>query len=128
MCNWPKRVYRIIVIVAIQLVVAALHFVTGSNYGGPWPLFVNGYLIDVLLPFAFYFLTTLRPMPIKRPGLVRGGAVFAAAAVAETAQGLGIPILGSTFDVLDFVAYAAGVGLAIGVDKLIFAKCSSFGK
>ena len=32
------------VIVAIALIVAALHFVTGKQYQGPFPVFVNGYL------------------------------------------------------------------------------------
>jgi len=124
--NWPKRIFRVIVVVGIQLVVAALHFVTGSSYGGAWPVFINSYLIDILLPFAFYFLLTLRPMPFKQPWLVSAGLVFMAAAAAELAQAFGLPVLGRTFDPLDFVAYAAGAGLAMVVDRLIFARVFAF--
>ena len=38
----------------------------------------------------------------------------------EAAQGLGL--YSGTFDPRDFVAYAAGTGLAVGIDKLTFKK------
>lgn len=38
--------------VVISLMVGALQFVTGEDYQGPFPLFVNGYMIDILLPMT----------------------------------------------------------------------------
>ena len=40
----------LVAVIAIGL--GLLHFLTGSDYRGPFPLFVNGYMIDILLPFA----------------------------------------------------------------------------
>ena len=52
--------------VIIALFVAALHFVTGMHDQGPFWHFINGYLIDILLPFSFYFLATINNKSIKR--------------------------------------------------------------
>jgi hypothetical protein len=38
-----------IVITLIALFVAGLHFITGENYRGQFPVFVNGYMIGILL-------------------------------------------------------------------------------
>lgn len=61
-----------------------------------------------------------------------GGIVAAVAAVhvlragahldestAEVLQGLGVPVLGRTFDPLDFVMYGAGVLAAVLLDRLV---------
>jgi hypothetical protein len=45
-----------LVITGFALIVAMLHFIKGENYQGPFPIFVNGYLIDILLPMALYLL------------------------------------------------------------------------
>ncbi len=50
MATAPPRVKTLVV--AVALAVGLLHFVTGPNYHGPFRVFVNGYLIDILLPLA----------------------------------------------------------------------------
>jgi len=45
-------------------------------------------------------------------------AVLAAASIAETLQGLGVPMLGRTFDPFDFVMYGVGVVVAVLLDRL----------
>jgi glycopeptide antibiotics resistance protein len=114
------------VIVAIMIPIALLHFLTGSHYQGPFPLFVNGYLLDILIPFGFYFLLCLNEYFILKSWLFKGFAIFMAAVSVEIAQYLGIPLLGSTFDAMDINMYALGVLLAIVCDALLFPRLFGF--
>lgn len=43
----------------------------------------------------------------------------AAASAAEVLQGLGVPMLGSNFDPLDFVMYVLGVLAAVRLDRVV---------
>jgi hypothetical protein len=108
------------VITLIALTVGLLHFVTGENYRGPFPAFVNGYMIDILLPMAMYLLLGLFEVKWIHSTLFRATAVFLFGCVVETTQYLGYPLFGSTFDPLDILAYAGGVTLGILLDLIIF--------
>lgn len=118
---------KTMLIVGIMIPIALLHFVTGSNYRGPYPEFVNGYLIDILLPFGLYFLLCLDRIPIKS-WIVKSALVFGIGASVEIAQFFGVPLLGRTFDPLDFVMYGTGVTLATIFDMLVFPKTLRFWK
>ncbi len=118
---------KTIVIVCIMIPIALLHFLTGSNYRGLYPEFVNSYLIDILLPFGLYFLLCLDRIPIKS-WIVKSILVFSVGASVEIAQFFGVPLLGRTFDPLDFVMYGAGVTLAAILDALVFPKVFGFWK
>lgn len=111
-----------IVITIIAIGVAALHFITGEQYGGPFAMFVNGYLIDILLPMALVLLMGLFQNKILRSSPFRAGAVFTIGCLVEVSQYLGYPIFGSTFDPLDILAYASGVLIGIVSDLVIFPK------
>lgn len=115
-----------IVIVAVMVTTALLHFVTGSDYGGPFPLFVNGYMIDILLPFAFYLLLCLSDNALLNSWIVKGLLIFSAAAAVELAQYNGLPLLGRTFDPWDIFMYGLGVLLAILCDMVLFPRIFSF--
>jgi|WetSurMetagenome_2_1015567.scaffolds.fasta_scaffold869776_1 hypothetical protein len=117
-----RPVTRKQVVVGICLVVAALHFVTGPTYRGPWPAFVNGYLIDILLPFALYLLLGVSGLPVARSQLVRGIIVFAIGGVIELLQYVGVPLFGATFDVLDLVMYAVGVVGAVIFERTVVSR------
>ena len=65
-----------VVIVSVVIPIALLHFVTGSHYRGPYPGFVNGYLLDILVPFAFYFLLCLNEFYPLRLWVVKSLLVF----------------------------------------------------
>lgn len=117
----PKNV-RAIVAVGINVPVGLLHLVTGPHYSGPFPDFVNGYLIDIMLPFAFYFLLCLYEHPLMQPWYVKSVLVFAVGFTVETAQYLGYDLFGSTFDPLDYLAYTAGVLLAAAFESLVLAR------
>lgn len=113
------------VIVAIALFVGALHFLTGEQYQGPFPIFVNGYLIDILLPMMLFLLMSLIPNKIICSPLFRACAVFGFGCFVETSQYFGRPLFGSTFDPLDFLAYAGGVLLGIFLDLVLFPRMTS---
>jgi hypothetical protein len=119
---------KYLVVFGIVIPVALLHFVTGPGYKGPFPVFVNGYMIDILLPTAAYFLLVfLEPqVPLLRRWYAKSALVFAFGAGVEIAQFFGLPVLGRTFDPLDFAMYGAGVLLAAVLDTLVFPRLFSF--
>jgi len=117
-----------IVIVCIVVPIALLHFVTGNNYTGPWPELVNGYLLDILVPLAFYFLVTLNPLSASRSWKTRAALVFGAASAVEIAQLFGAPIFGRTFDPVDFIMYGVGVSAAVLLDLNVFPRIFAFWK
>jgi hypothetical protein len=64
-------------------------------------------------------------IPILKNWKTKAAIVFIIAAGTEIAQAFGIPILGSTFDPLDFVMFGVGIFIAIGLDY-IFSRVFSF--
>jgi hypothetical protein len=125
----PKRQQqKSLVAVCIIIPVALLHFFTGHAYKGPYPEFVNGYLLDILVPFAFYFLLCPHDaiFSFLRPWFVKGLPVFAVGFSVEVAQFYGVPIFGQTFDPLDFVMYGIGVLLAAILDTTVFPRIFEF--
>ena len=115
-----------IVVLSIVIPTALLHFLTGSNYRGPYPAFVNWYLIDILLPMSFYFLLCLAELPLLRSWVVKSVLVFGAASSVEVAQFFGVPIFGRTYDPVDFCMYGAGVILAAILDTTVFPRAFEF--
>jgi hypothetical protein len=111
-----------LLITLIALSVGALHFLTGSNYRGPFPVFVNGYLIDILLPMTLFLLMSLLQNRIICSTLFRACTVFAFGCFVEASQYYGRPIFGSTFDPLDVLAYAGGVLLGMLLDLALFPR------
>lgn len=97
------------VIVCVALVVGALHFVVGPDYAGPFRTFVNGYLIDILLPLSMYLLLSLPEPPARLPWFGRAALVLAVGVTVELLQLRGAHFLGRTFDPLDIIMYALGV-------------------
>jgi hypothetical protein len=117
-----KYMTKKLTITGIALTVGALHFVTGENYQGPFPIFVNGYLIDILLPMTLYLLMSLFQNKLIRAPIFRACAVFGFGCVVEASQYFGYPIFGSTFDPLDIAAYAGGVLLGILLDLVLLPR------
>jgi hypothetical protein len=115
-----------VVVLSIVIPTALLHFLTGSNYRGPYPAFVNGYLIDILLPLSFYFLLCLAELPLLRSWVVKSVLVFGAASSVEVAQFFGVPIFGRTYDPVDICMYGAGVVLAAILDTVVFPRLFEF--
>ena len=95
-------------VVAIAVGVGLLHFLTGPEYSGPFPAFVNGYMIDIVLPFALYLVLGVTNYPALRSKIARCALVFGIGAATETLQYLGVPIFGRTFDPLDYLMFCLG--------------------
>ena len=110
------------VIVAIALMVGALHLVTGPGYSGPWPTFVNGYLMDIALPFALCLLLATVPLPLIASRAFRAALLLSFGALVELLQHLGYPLFGRTADPLDLVAYAAGIVGALLFERIALAR------
>lgn len=117
-----RRFRKRAIIVGIVVPIALLHFFTGRNYRGPYVGFVNSYLLDILVPFAFYFLLCLPESSLLRHWLVRGALILGAASAVELAQAAGIPLFGQTSDPLDLLMYAVGVGLAVILDTAVLPR------
>ena len=111
--------------VPIALVVGALHFVTGPGYRGPFPQFINGYLIDILLPFAMVLVLGNIEKSWGRSRCLRFIYVFGFGAVIETLQYLGVDLLGCYFDPLDYLMYATGAAGAVLLDWVVFRSQKS---
>jgi hypothetical protein len=115
-----------LLITFIALTVGLLHFVTGENYRGPFPAFVNGYLIDILLPMTLYLLLGLFEVQWVRSAIFRATAVFLFGCVVETSQYLDYPLFGSTFDPWDILAYAGGITSGMFLDLILFPHVVPF--
>ena len=115
------------IIVIIALIVAGMHFITGESYRGPFPAFVNGYLIDILLPMTLVLLTGFFQTAWIRSNVFRFCAVVGFGCCVEASQYFGSPFLGSTFDPLDILAYIIGALLGLLVDAgmdTFLARCA----
>jgi hypothetical protein len=106
----------------MALGVGLFHFLTGPDYKGPLPVFVNGYLIDILLPFAMYLILGITRHPILHSGIVRCTLVFGIGATTETLQYFGVPIFGRTFDPFDYLMFAIGIGIAVVFEWAVLVK------
>jgi hypothetical protein len=71
--------YKKAFVITLAVFVALLHIVIGPNYGDPFKGFLKGYLLDILIPFAFYFLFTLKATQTKQKIAVGAGIVALAA-------------------------------------------------
>lgn len=122
-----QNISKKIVIVIIMLLIALLHFVKGGHiWGGPFAIFWNGYMFDVVVPFGFYFLLCLIDTSPFKYWIFRGSIIFTAASCVEIAQYNGAQIFGSTFDPFDFPMYGIGVILAIIFDLIVFPRIFRF--
>ena len=117
-------VNRKAIVVFIAVVVGLLHFLTGPRYRGPFPAFVNGYMIDILLPFAMYLVLgpEVAKIRILRSGIARGVFVFTVGAITETLQYFGVPIFGRTFDLLDYLMFGVGIGLGVVFERFVLSR------
>lgn len=106
----------------IALIVAALHFIKDRIFQGQLRVFVNGYMIDILLPMTLFLLMGLFQNKTIRSPFFRACAVFGFGCFVEATQYFGRPIFGSTFDPFDILAYACGVLLGIFLDLVVFPR------
>jgi len=83
---------------------------------GPLKSFLNGYLIDILLPLNLYLLLQIalrKIMTIVQSRISGALFTFIIGLTAEMLQLYGIPVFGNTYDPLDIIMY--GIGILLGV-------------
>lgn len=113
----------------IVLLVALAHaFRLGSHLQDPLYTLYYSFFSDLAIPVAVYFLLCVNDAYIRplQDWRLKAALVFGAAALAETLQAFGVPLLGQTFDPLDYVMYAAGALLAVLLDRVLFARLLPF--
>lgn len=112
-------------IVALSLFVGLLHFLTGPGYHGPFKNFVQGYLIDLLLPLNLYLLlqhSLRKKLSVYYSRMIAAVATFSFGVFVELMQLNNIHLFGSTYDPLDMLMYATGVVLGLLLDLTIINK------
>jgi hypothetical protein len=117
------------VVFSIMALIAAVHiFRLGSYLQGELHAFYYSYFSDVIIPFGFYFLLCLteQHVPVLRHWEVKLAIAFLTPSIAETCQYFGIPVLGSTFDPLDYLMYGIGALSAAVVDVQVFSRVFDF--
>lgn len=120
---------RLAIILSIVVLIAVAHILRiGSYLQGEWYNLYYGYFSDLIIPFGFYFLLCANEprMPILRRWEVKWAIAFLTPSIAETCQYFGIPLLGSTFDLLDYVMYGIGALSAVVVDTQVFSRLFGF--
>jgi len=117
------------VVFAVILTVALIHILrVGSYFGGTAFRLYYSYFSDIVVPFGMYFLLCLNEVSISflRGWRVKATLVFALGASTEVAQAFGAPLLGRTFDPLDFTMFASGALFAAFVDRIVFTRLFGF--
>jgi len=113
------------VVVSILLLIALVHFFRVGTYlrGTLFTLYYS-YFSDVVVPFGMYFLLCLSDVRVYvlRKWHVKAMLVFGVASSTEVMQAFGVPLLGRTYDPLDFVMFGVGVLFAALVDRFLFDR------
>jgi len=116
---------RTVVVVGIMLLIALVHFFRVGTYlrGTLFTLYYS-YFSDIVVPFGMYFLLFLVDVRVRflRDWRVKATLVFGVASSTEVMQAFGVPLLGRTFDPLDFVMFGGGVLLAALTDRFLFDR------
>ena len=116
---------RTVAVVGIMLIIALIHaFRVGTYLPDKMFTLYYSYFSDIVIPFGMYFLLFMADVHIRflRDWRVKAMLVFGVASSTELMQAFGVPLLGRTFDPLDFVMFGAGVLLAILTDRFLFDR------
>ena len=103
---------------ALCVALAGADLLGVASYKGQHENLVGGYAHDVLIPTSLYFLLGTRDRIKSKLG--KATSIFLGCSAFEMAQGLGL--YHGTFDPNDFIAYASGTVLALGIDALTSRK------
>jgi hypothetical protein len=110
-------------------VIATIHILRIGDYlFGDLHNFYNSYFSDLILPFGEYFLLCAAEfkLPILRHWNPKLVISFLVPALAESFQYFDVPVLGSTFDPLDYLMYGFGAISAAIIDTQVFPRIFEF--
>lgn len=110
-----SRLLRAITIRNVALaVLGAAVLVFKAAYHGPFEDALNAYAGNVGVSFALYFAAINATSSYGRPRLIAAALTLLAVELFEITNGFGV--LENVYDPADFIANAAGVGLAVLAD------------
>ena len=116
---------RTAVAVGVMLLIASDQvFRPGSHLRGTLRVLYYSYFLDVVLPFGMYLLMWQAEARVRflRDWRLKALLVFGVASFTEVLQAFGVPLLGRTFDPLDFAMFAGGVLLAVLADRFLLVR------
>jgi hypothetical protein len=87
-----------------------------GRYSGPYVDLVRSYGGNVVVSSSVYFLLTRLPIRHRLKRLMTAGLGLATVELFEATDGFGV--MSNTYDPVDFLANAAGIGVALLVDVL----------
>jgi len=96
------------------ILLGVLGLLLRGRYSGPQAGFVRSYGGNIAVSFAVYFLITLVPIRHKFRRLVTAGLALTGVDLFEATDGF--KVMSNTYDPLDYVANAVGIGLALWTD------------
>jgi hypothetical protein len=119
---------KVRLVVFMQLIIASIFIVGAAWASRPVYLFFQSYFADIVIPFAFYFLLTMKEDETKylNAWWKKALAILALTFVSETLQYFGVYALASVFDPKDYLMYTVGVLLAAFVDRKMFTRAFTF--
>jgi len=91
-----------------------------DTYNSEFDIFVQSYGHNILQPLSLYFFYNALGGLWNINKYATAAFIFSGCSAFEIAQGVGL--YKGTFDPMDFVAYATGTALALGIDALISKK------
>ena len=97
-------------------------FLLKRYYSGPLEDLVHSYAGNIFVSFALYFVF-INPFvhaPLKAKRVITALLVLAIVESFEAFNGFGF--MANTYDPVDFIANAAGVGFALGLDTMLHRK------
>lgn len=120
---------RLIVGLSIITIIALIHiFRIGSYLNGKLYLLYYSYVSDIIIPFGVYFWLCITELHISifQKWYVKAAVIIGCTTLIEFLQLLGINALGITFDPVDILMYASGVGIAVIFDRFLFKRFIPF--
>jgi hypothetical protein len=99
------------------ILLGILLLVLKSRYSGPFESFVHGYVGNISVSFAVYFLALHIPLKTQRERIWAAGIGLATVELFELSNGFGL--MRNVFDSWDLVANFAGIASAFALDSAL---------
>ena len=107
----------------ISVSTIATDYIVNTNCQGEYKSFVNGYAHDIILPVSLFFIYKTIGGIWNVNKYATAAFIFTGCSAVEFAQKIGW--YHGTYDPKDFLAYAAGTAIALGIDSLVSKKNKS---
>ena len=128
MPNSPMKFPKLLILILIPLSIVL--FLRSFPYGAYFEpgslvyILYASYFTDLVQPFGLYFVLCLLEhwLTWLRPWWIKALIVILVPSAMELLQGLGLNVLGRSFDPFDLLAYAAGGLLAALVERRALAR------